>query len=209
MGILRGGMTVRRFRVAGDLPDGDWRDLFRERLNEFAFQEPPQGQGKEEVEGWVQVHNLLDTSFDDYNKWLYNDYAVFALRVDKKRLPAKLLKATLEKKCEAWCKEREVERCPSTIKTDIKEMLEKEWLERTLPSVAVTEIAWHISQNVLIVHSLSEGVAERLRTRFHRTFGLKLVPWSPLDYLDDSELTAALLNEAPTITRDGVEHGRD
>ena len=89
MGLLTGGMTVRRFRVAGELPTG-WRESFRERLDKMAFREPPTRMGKEEVEGWVQVHNLLDTSFEDFNKWLYNDYAVFALRVDKKSLPAKL-----------------------------------------------------------------------------------------------------------------------
>ncbi|MCB9671979.1 MAG: hypothetical protein H6734_21055 [Alphaproteobacteria bacterium] len=129
MGVLSGAMSVSRFRVVGEVREG-WREDYRDRLNELAFKEPPHDVGKEEVEGWVQVHNLLDTDFTDFNRWLYNEYALFALRVDKKRLPAKLFKATLEKKVEAWKKERDLERIPATVKTDLKEALEAEWLQR-------------------------------------------------------------------------------
>lgn len=204
MGVLAGPMTVARFRVAGQLPRG-WRDTFRDRLNESAFRDPPQGMGKEEVEGWVLAHNLLDTSFDDFNRWLYSESVLlFALRVDKKRLPAKLFRATLERRCSAWCAEREVERIPSAVRQELKEKLEQEWLARTLPTVNVVECAWHLDQGWFLVHSLSETMAERFRKRFHRTFGLKLVPWSPLDFLDDRDVLDALLSRAPSRMQLGV-----
>jgi recombination associated protein RdgC len=203
MGVLGGPMTVARFRVVGNLPGG-WRDTFRDRLNESAFRDPPQGMGKEEVEGWVQVHNLLDTSFDDFNRWLYNDVILLALRVDKKRLPAKLFRATVERRCSQWCAEREVERVPSAVKQEIKEKLEHEWLARTLPTVNVVEAAWSLENNWFIVHSLSETMAERFRKRFHRTFGLKLAPWSPLDFLDDRDVSDGLLALAPSSMQLGV-----
>jgi len=196
MGIVTGPMTLARFRVVGDRPQG-WREVFRDRLNDHAFKEPPQGQGKEEVEGWVQVHNLLDAEFDDFNRWLYNDTVVLALRVDKKRLPAKLLRATLDKRAEAWCAERDVARCPNAVKAELKEELEHEWLARTLPSVSVTDAAWNIEGGWAVLHSLSEGVADRFRKRFYRTFGLKLVPWSPLDWLADAPAVEALMSRAP------------
>ncbi|MBX2803859.1 MAG: recombination-associated protein RdgC [Myxococcales bacterium] len=196
MGIVSGNLTVARFRVAGELAEG-WREVYRDRLNEFAFHDPPQGQGKEEVEGWVQVHNLLDADFGDFNRWLYNDVLLVALRVDKKRLPARLFRATLEKRRQEWCAERDVERCPNAVTREIKEELEREWLKRTLPSVAVTEAAWSINGGWAVLHSLSEGMAERFRKRFFRTFGLKLLPWSPLDWLEDRTQVDALLSKAP------------
>ncbi|MFT4627515.1 MAG: recombination associated protein RdgC [Myxococcota bacterium] len=199
MGIMSGAMTVARFRVVGDLP-GEWREQFRDGLNSYAFREPATAQGKEEVEGWVQVHNLLDTTFDDFNQWLYDDYAVFALRVDKKRLPAKLFRATLQKKIQEWCKERELERCPASVRSDLKDELEHTWLARTLPSVAVTEAAWCLSQRYLLLHSLSESKADRFRKRFLRTFGLRLIPWSPLDFLADREQVEQLSAHAPQVT---------
>jgi recombination associated protein RdgC len=189
--ILSGAMTVRRFKVVGDVPDG-FRDRYREQLEEFAFRERPVEQGKEEVEGWVQVHNLLDTSFEDFNRWLYNNYAVFALRVDKKSLPAKLFNATVAKKAEAWCVEHGTERCPNAVKKQIKEELEAEWLKRTLPRVAVTECCWNITEKYLLLHSLSEGSADRFRKRFLRTFNLRLVPWSPLDWVEAGDVEPLL-----------------
>lgn len=198
MGITAGALTVARFRVEGELPPA-WRDVFRDRLEEFAFREPPVEQGKEEVEGWVQVHNLLDTSFADFNRWLYDDYAVFALRVDKKRLPARLFKATLEKECQKWCALREVERCPASVRSEIKDRLEAEWLGRTLPSVSITEAAWSVGGGYVLLHTHSEATADRFRKRFFRTFGLRLLPWSPLDWLGDRALVETLLGGAPSV----------
>lgn len=202
MGVMSGALSVRRFRLSTELPE-DWRESYRERLEEFAFKQPPQDVGKEEIEGWVQVHNLLDTDFQDFNKWLYNEYMMFALRVDKKRLPAKLFAATLEKRCEAWKTERDLERIPASMRTELKEALEMEWLKKTLPSVAVTEAVWHVGEGWLILHGMSDAVAERFRSRFFRTFGLRLLPWSPLDWVEDQEVMDTLLAKAPAVLSTG------
>jgi len=201
MGIVGGAMTVARFRVEGDLVEG-WRDIYRDRLQEHAFKDAPVEQGAEEAEGWVQVHNLLDNDFMDFDRWLYNDVALFAIRVDKKRLPAKLFQATLEKRCEAWAKERELERVPAAVRSELKDELETEWLARTLPAVSVTEAAWSINGRYCILHSLSEGMADRFRKRFYRTFGLTLVPWSPLEFLE-ADRVEAVLSCAPSPVRLG------
>lgn len=198
MGILGGAMTVRRFRVVGDIPEG-FKEVYRDRLEEFAFHDPPNDVGKEETEGWVQVHNLLDTSFQDTNRWLYNNFAVFALRVDKKSLPAKLFNAHVTKRCEAWCTEHQVERCPTAVKKEIKDSLEADWLKRALPRVGVTECCWNMTEKYLLLHSLSEGQADRFRKRFLRTFNLKLQPWSPLDWLASKEHVEGLLERGPAI----------
>lgn len=198
MGIVNGALTARRFRVVGDLP-ADFRDLFRDQLKQYAFREPPQGMGKEEVEGWVLSHNLLDSDFDNFNRWLFNEYVLLQLRVDKKRLPAKLFAATLDKRCSEYAAEHNLEKVAATKRKEIREALELEWLKRTLPSVAVTESVWHIDHKWLLLHGMSEGIADRFRKRFFQTFGLKLVPWSPLDYCTDSELVDGLLAKAPSV----------
>src|SRR5690606_8546423 len=206
MGIWSGAITARRYRVVGDLPPG-WRERYREQLQEYAFREPVGGigggkagagsQGKEELEVWVLVHNLLDTDFSDMNRWLYDRFAVFALRVDKKSLPANLVKATVEKRCEAWREEHKVERVPASVKKEIREKLEEEWLLRTLPRVSTTEICWNVTEGWALIATLSEKTTDRIRKRFHRTFGLELQPFSPLDWLGDRDVREALLASAP------------
>ena len=93
MGILSGAMSVRRFSFEADIPEG-FRETWREALNDNGFLETDLEQGKEEREGWVLAHDLLEASFDDLNHWLFNDVVIFALRVDKKTIPANLFKAS-------------------------------------------------------------------------------------------------------------------
>ncbi len=148
--------------------------------------------GKEEVEGWVQVHNLLDTSFEDFNQWLYGSYVLFALRVDKKTLPAKLFKATLDVRCRNWCAERGTERCPASVKARLREELEDEWLKKALPKASVTELCWHLDEGWLLSTGMSVKATDALTRRFHRTFGMRLLPWSPVDWVPAGEVDALL-----------------
>lgn len=197
MPILSGAMSVRRFRVVGSLPDG-WRDVFRARLEEHAFKEGPVELGKEEREGWVQIHNLLNTSFEDFDTWLYNDLIILALRIDKKALPAKLLKATLEKKYAEWCEVNGRKRCPKDVREEIRDRLEAEWLKRALPRVQTVELCLNLRDMYVILHSLSDSAADRVRKRFYATFGLRMVPTSPLDALADADRRQRMLDSVPT-----------
>ena len=43
----------------------------------------------------------------------------------------------------------------------------------------------------------SEKTIDRIRKRFSRSFGLDLVPWSPLDAVRSPDLREALLASAP------------
>ena len=196
MGLLKGMLTAARFRVDGDLPT-DWRERYRDGLLDQAFREPVVRTKGEETEGWVEIHNLLDSDFANHNRWLYHPWALFSLRVDKKRLPANLVRATLEKRCQAWCEERETTSCPAAVRSELKSALEEEWFARMLPTVQVTDVGWNVADKTVLVGSLAEGTLARVRKRFFQTFGLRLVPWSPLDILDDKQQVDALLGSSP------------
>lgn len=184
MGILKGAMSVRRYRIDGEPPE-NFRDQYIELLERDAFREPLSPVHKEETAGWVQAHNLLDTEFGDLNRWLYNQYALFALRVDKKVLPAKLFGAHLQKRQEAWCVAQGRERVPAKVKEELRELLEEEMLRQTLPRVQVTEVVWNVAEGWALFHSASEAANDRFRKFFHRTFGLVAVPFDPVDLVAD------------------------
>ncbi|MFK7930570.1 MAG: recombination-associated protein RdgC [Myxococcota bacterium] len=202
MPILSGAMSVRRFRVVGATPGEGWRESYREKLQELAFKDNPIEVGKEEREGWVQIHNLLETSFEDFNKWLYNDLILLALRVDKKALPAKLVKATLEKQYAEWCEENGRKRCPKDVREQKKDALEAAWLTRALPKVATTELCFNHKEGYVILHSLSESVADRVRKRFFATFGLRLIAVGPLDHLQDPDVRERMVDTVPITVGD-------
>lgn len=182
MGILTGALSVRRYRVDGELPD-DWRESFRDGLNASGFQENRSRTSKEERHGWVQYHNLLDTTFDDTTKWMYNHYLLFSMRVDKKTLPARLFRAHLDKRVQGWCEENKRERCPAAVKTELKEALELEMLAQTLPRVAVHEACWNTNEGWVLFHNGSDLVNDSFRKLFMRTFGMTPYLHDPLDYL--------------------------
>lgn len=192
MGILSGSMSVRRYRAAGTVPD-DFRTVYADALADHAFREPREWNPGVEAVGWCQIHNLLDTEFDDLNQWLYNEYVVAALRIDKKSLPTKLLKAHLDKRVAEWCQENQQRKAPARIKADIKEQLEREMLERTLPRVATHEFCWNLVEGHVLFHNTSDRVNDAFRQAFRHTFGIALLPWSPLDFLADDPATAAAL----------------
>jgi DNA recombination-dependent growth factor C len=193
MGILKGGLSVRRYRAGAEPPEG-FRDLYTAALEENAFREPLTATNKEQRVGWVQVHNLLDTSFLDTNRWLYNQYAVFALRIDKKVIPAKYFQAHLQKRVQTWCEGQKRERCPAAVKQELKEALELEMLQKTLPRVAIYEVAWNIAEGWVVFHNQSEVPNDTFRKLFHRTFGMALMPHDALDFVADRpEQVEALL----------------
>lgn len=192
MGILNGSLSVRRYRATGAVPE-DFRTAYGDALADHAFREPREWVPGVEAVGWCQVHNLLDTDFGDINRWLYNQYLVAALRVDKKSLPGKLLRAHLDKRVAAWCEEHGRPKCPPRVKADIKEQLEREMLDKTLPRVATYEFCWDLQSGHVLFHNSADRVNDAFRKAFRQTFGIALLPWSPLDFLADDPATAALL----------------
>lgn len=205
MSMLKGPLTVRRYRVVGRVPD-DFRERYAEALRFRAFRESANPAPGEVRVGWVEIQNLLDTGFEDVNRWLQDRYLLCALRVDKKVLPAKLFRAHLEKREQAWCAQNARTRCPAAVRAELKEQLEFEMLARTLPRVQVYEVCWNVTDGWLLFHHHSDTVNEAFRKLFFETFGLKALAETPLDLLlpGAPELAEALLASVGTDYRPEV-----
>lgn len=186
--ILR---THRRFKVSA-VPD-DFRERYIAALNENGFREPLSEVSKEIRVGWCDAVQPLVTTFDDTNRWLYNQYAVFAMRVEQKKLPGRRFRAELQRRVEAWCQANNRERCPSKVKTELKESLEMEMLQKTLPKMDAPGVIWHLAEGWLVIGCTSETRLDTFRKLFHRTFGIALVPTDPFDMAGE-ELGCKLLD---------------
>lgn len=206
MGILKGALSARRYRIIGDVPEG-FRDIWIDAFNQNQFREPQSPTHKGESQGWCSAHNLLDTDFGDINTWLYDRYALFCLRVDKKAVPAKYFRAHLQKRTEAWCKANNKVRCPAGVKDELKEALELELLQKCLPRVQTWEILWDVVNGWALFTNDAELPNERFQKLFLRTFQLRAVPWSPLDELSTLDGVAeSLVSAGTTELRPGGRH---
>ena len=185
MSILKGALTTRRYRVVGTVPE-DFRATFPELLAGRAFTEPVGLVRGEQRVGWVCAEETLGVDFSILDRWLFNQYAVLALRVERKLLPGPRLKAELARRLKAWCQEHGRERAPSSVRTEIRELLEDELYARVLPRTTTIEVVWNLVEGFVLIGSASDNACDVVRQHFRETFnGLALVETGPVDHLTD------------------------
>ncbi len=172
MPLLKGAMGATRYRVLNPPTDLN-RDRLLEKLQEGAFREPMSSARAGETVGWVNVHNLCVYTFTPEDS-CYTQYLCFSLRIDNKRLPARLLRAKLDLSAQAWMDERGADRIPTAVKRELKEQLELELLPRQLPSVAAHDVCWDLKSHKVWLFTGSRKVNEAFRVKFGQTFNLDL-----------------------------------
>jgi hypothetical protein len=174
MSIFKGAVSARRYRVLGELPEG-WRSAFVDRLLAYAASSPSlSGQGDMVKMGASLQDNLLDTTFDDLDRWLNDSYIVFNFRVDKLEMPKGKIKARTEQRIRAWISEQGVERCPASIRRQIKEAVIAELSGENRIKMHAYEVAWNVNGGELYFGSTAEKLNDDFRKWFLRCFGLKL-----------------------------------
>jgi hypothetical protein len=97
-----------------------------------------------------------------------------------------MIKAHVAKRAKAWCKANGQERCPRNVKSDIKEQVTEELVQKMLPRTSTYEVAWHIVDGWLFFGSLAKGANETLDVLFRATFGLGLRIYDPLLALEEA-----------------------
>jgi recombination associated protein RdgC len=173
MGLLAGAMSFRRYRVLGALPDG-FRDLYIESIGRFAFRENDRARSKEDNIGWVAITDAADIDLF-LNKFLYNNFLVLSMRIDKKRVPGKYLKIQVDRKVRETMEARGLQRVGAAHKRELKEAVEEDLLARALPVVAVFDMAWDIHRNEVWFFGTSDLVNDHFRALFKDTFGLEIM----------------------------------
>jgi len=189
MSVLNGRLTVRRLLLSDEIPipatQPALHRLVLEGLLEHAFR--PGGPGSEQSVGWVRADNPLDTDFDrDLNAWQIGPWFCFQLRVDAKTVPAKLLRAHVDKLTRAWCAERNMERAPPSVIQDLRDMKREELLRGVPAKMKITELAWNTATGLVLVGTHSDKTIDEIRKHFFRTFGFRLVVDDPRDAYPDA-----------------------
>jgi len=169
----------RRYRVAGRLPSPHGDDFHR-RLVDRRFL--PLTAREEQTHGWVCADNLLLTTFD-VDTVVRGDHAVFALRLDRRRVNPRLLKAQIDLELRGRAKAAEDAggrwRPSRDERQQIRAELREALLRETNPSVQVCPVVLHTKRRVLHVLTLGRTLADLVVRTFTDTFGVGLVPLTP------------------------------
>jgi hypothetical protein len=171
--------SFRRYRIHGGLPS-PYSEDFAKSLAAKRFQ--PLLAGQERTYGWVTADNLLVTEFD-VDRIVRGEYAAFALRVDRRRVNPRLLRAQLDLEVAA---RRQADRdgggkgrLGRDERRQMREELQEELLRQTNPGVDAHTVLLHPKQRVLYVLSLSRAANELVHLHFRDTFDAELVALGP------------------------------
>lgn len=171
MGLLKGSPSVTRWRVADALPAEYSAEFIGERLRKHSFTDI-ENSAEESSCGWAEILDPLSYSFPDGSYLLGPNYA-FSLRLDQRRLPAKILNRYYAIR-EAEFKEKTGRRPNSVKRKEMKESLRLELLRRTLLTTDLYEAVWLTGRSEVWL----AGSGEKLRALFEdvwaRTFGLTI-----------------------------------
>jgi DNA recombination-dependent growth factor C len=177
MGLIKGTLTLSKYRVVGSLPD-NFKNFIDKQIKVFAFRELPIGESEKSV-GWTSLENVLDTNFE-YANYLLADYLIFSLRIDRKIIPTSLLKLKVLEAERQLIADKGKDKIYREERAEIKESVYRSLLRQTPPIPSFHDICWNVSQGWLLFGSLSEKAGEDFEDLFKRTFKLTLqrfIPW--------------------------------
>lgn len=193
MAVLKGTFSGTMLQ-APSAAHGGWEAL-EERIAADQFVSPLSS-SLEARRGWCLVGDVLSTSFTDLDAWREGNIVRLGLRVEQRKLPGKLVKATVKARVEAWKKEHGRERCPAVVQREIRESVRGEILPKVLPTLQIHEVLLDVDSGDLFFSSRSAAEIDRCRKMLDRTFGEGWIV-DPLRFLD-LEHRAKLMVSGPT-----------
>ncbi|GAB4252947.1 MULTISPECIES: hypothetical protein [Deferrisoma] len=177
MGILTGGVRLRRYRVLGE-PPPDFRDRYEEAIRANAFQDFAPDDEREQVVGWVGVDDWFEPELP-LDRWLVGNTICLTLRIDTKRIPSKYFKLMCRRREAEWRLKAGREDLTRAERDEIASLVRRELLDRVIPSVQGIDMAWDLDRSEVWFWSTAEKANETFRVVFERTFGLRLRPLFP------------------------------
>lgn len=204
MSLLSASVSITRYKVDGKL-ETPVLETAAAVLKKNALSEIDD-QASQKVSGWTSFEKPYQPDFSGSN-FVFGAYLVFALRIDKKTIPAKLLQKYFMIESARRLAESGRQYLSRNEKQTIKDHV-VEALYLKVPAVPhVYDIIWNYEESVLWFFSNLKAANEELETLFLRSFGLTLIRMFPYTAaqlssdLSDTEKDI-LLKLAPTRFKD-------
>ena len=181
MGLLSSRGSVVCYRVKGKLPEpvnmavyeGLKRNIIRNIDNDPA----------DCAVGWTSFETPFSPMFTE-SSFLFGEYWVFSLRIDKKSIPAKVV----AKCCAQEVKKRLEKSGEKTLAKNEKKRIREKVLHDPAMRVPATpnvyDLAWQYETGQLLFFSTQKGANQELETIFFKSFSLPLVRLFPYTLAD-------------------------
>ena len=181
MGLLSSRISVTRYKVDGRL-DGPVHETVYQSLKQRSIPNI-EDDGSEAIIGWTSFDNPYAPDFEGYS-FVFGAYMVFALRVDKKSIPPKLVR----KHCAIEAAKRLAVTDRSYLSANEKKTIKEHvvlTLSRRIPATPnVFDLVWNYQEASVWFFSNLKSANEALETLFIKSFGLHLIRLFPYTTAD-------------------------
>ena len=203
MSLLSASVSITRYKVEGQL-EAPVLETVATALNENAISDIDD-QAPEKLSGWTSFEKPYQPDFIG-SSFVYGAYLIFALRIDKKAIPAKVVQKHFMIESARRLSESGRQYLSRNEKQTIKDHV-IDGLSLKVPATPnVYDIIWNYEESFLWFFSNLKAANEELETLFLRSFDLTLVrvfPYTAAHFnagLADNEKDI-LLKLAPTNFR--------
>lgn len=200
MGLLATTTSLTRYRVEGQLDEPIMESVYQ-GLKQHCIADIDENPSDQAV-GWTMFENPYQNGFNDASVMFGTDF-VFALRIDKKSIPAKMIQKHIALESEKRLKDLGREFLSANEKQAIKDhVLNK--LHLKIPSTpSVYDIVWQYEKERLWFFSNLKGANEELETLFIKSFGLSLIRCIPYTMAAfDNKMTSEQLDALSRLSAD-------
>ena len=172
MGFLDSrSMTLTEFRVSGPLPT-DHRVRFVMDIERCAFASKDDVGEAELVCGWTRPGQAFEPPTEQ--DLFAGSYLLLSFRMDRRSVPARLLKHRSVREADRLMRERGVERLSRREKREIRDRVHASLLKQTLPGIRVFDVVWHLDGGRVLFTGSGQHVCNLFTELFERSFGLSL-----------------------------------
>lgn len=170
MGVYSNTVSVTQFTISGDVPQKDQFAWFSQKLSGRGFQSI-ENSTEESSEGWTHVDQPDNAAFEAPSDFWRDNYLMFSLRRDQRKIPAAVLKSHTGREESAFLAQHpNMRRTPKNKRTEIKELVQVRLMAKCLPVPSTVDVVWDQNSGVLSLFSLGGKAVERFEDLFRKTF---------------------------------------
>jgi len=172
MGLLSTSVSITQYRVEGELPspvnENVTAALQKHTINEI------DNDASEQAVGWTSFDDPYRPDFEG-SRFIIDTAWVFSLRIDKKSIPAKVLKKHYNIEVARRLAESGRDYLSKTEKKQLKDHVITVLSTRIPATPNVYDIVWKYEEGQLWFFSNLKAANEELETLFTRSFKLSLI----------------------------------
>lgn len=176
MGVLSSTVSITQYRVEGEMAEG-FMETVADALTANAIREID-NEPEEKSVGWTSFESPFRPDFTGAS-FMFGTHLVFSLRIDRKRIPPKVLAKQLNMAVAKRLADSERETLHRNEKVEIKDEVIRRLLLKMPATPDTYDLIWNYESKILWFFTGLKAANEELETLFEKTFKLSLIRMFP------------------------------